>query len=739
MVIRREGNLPHVGANHEAAPEQPPRHEAEDLEIADGFVKAIPKAPAPGLALTEALKSKDLVLAKTLIAAGARLNGEEKDMAGQELVKELADENAEFAKILIAAGANPNCLDSSGAVALHYAEDPEIAQALIAAGANLELKDQFGYTPLSQALMLKYSELAKLFLDNGASVTKENLETLLHPEQESLLDSLDDATLERILKTPQDGNGNTLLHNRNLDQKLKELVIARGIDTSTWVNAEGFSPEDTQKDLSANWLTTPKSQGSAAPALTRIEYDAQAQTLETDLKSLWDKAIGETPADKLPVLLQVSGQNHSKDDIFGAINRILTKVKSQQAWLGTPRADQLDIMHNFYNEMLHNLNTASQNLKNKPANEVIGHLVSIALPEIEGRCATAYQQEFKQQAGFLSGSPEALSTDGQVKAAANSALLSLVEKITSEQHGSDVHFLAGYQLAAGLSSIPDPLSHINPETAGQNLRASFDPISFTKDFSNHVSRETATDWLKEQTPAEALPEYLELKKAVAVKENNLDENTKAQLAENGMDGEKTFELLTSRILRAAKLADAAAGEPITSQNIAKSMLQKTFGVAFAKEIPTEILALFSEKEFSQFRDALKEFVQSRIDLLSSPQKISLRSWISSPQPLFDRLRAALTFNAEATKLNFSPEQKTKFLSLQKEYEHSMQKFADDLDAQAEEEGKESDVSYQTSAGSVSNAIEDARLLKYNEDVLQKPTQALMIAVLKKFGALGVPA
>ncbi len=664
-----------------------------------------------------------------LLAGGTKLAS-----GGEYLVQAAQQETPGLIKALLTAGADPNDKDNTGATALHYTRSAEDAQGLINSGAAINLPDQQGRTPFDFAIARGSADVANLLLDKGVSPWNvQSLQQLMSlPRGMPFLESLKKETLERILSAAQDENGNTLVHDRAIYQQLKGLLRKRNIDTRAWINKQYLDPSGFLDimDLSPGWLATPKRQTADATPLTRVEYDKQAQTLETDLKSLWDKALAEIPADKLPLLLQADSKDNSPDTIWAAINKILAKVQSQEPWLGTPRADQPERLHNFYNGLLQDLNAIVQKLQDRPAVEVLGNLVSTALPELEGRCAAAYEQEFKQQAGFLTGDAETLSADGQVKAAAAMALQSMVEKLSNTR---DVHKYADYAYSVGLQPYPDALSTLPPEVCRANLMREFNPVSFAKDFGDHLSLETATDWLKEQTPAEVLPDYAQLRNEIKTGEEALAQGIKDQLAENKIP-DPSFGLVTDRGMRAANLG-ASVTNSASVNDLALGVLPK----AWPEELQKSVAAVFlSNKDPATLLEEVGEVVKKFREQLTQGGKAAeatqLRmSWGRAQTSVLESLAAVRNFDEQANKLGLKPEQRVEVLQLQKKYEDTMQSYVPVAAAQLKLENV--DVGYSTSAnGSVSNAIENARRMKYNEKAFEKESaEAVMSAVLRKMG------
>lgn len=211
--------------------------------------------------LFKAIRERELVLVKKLIAAGARVNARDEDgkttlrlaaqyyKEGGEILKALIaadvdvkqggleaigssyNSEAEIIKILLKAGFDVNAKDEKGRTALFYT-DAEGIELLLSAGANANEKDNEGRTPLM--MRRRDSVEIKRLLDAGAKVNEQDEDgdnVFMFNAREGNIDilkALIDAGAEINMK---DKNGQTALQQAKeieklspTDKSLKEVV-----------------------------------------------------------------------------------------------------------------------------------------------------------------------------------------------------------------------------------------------------------------------------------------------------------------------------------------------------------------------------------------------------------------------------------------------------------------------------------------------------------------------------------
>ena len=133
--------------------------------------------------LTVAVLGRNLDIVRFLLAHGADVNAEAKDLLGTPLHCAAFRGHKAMVELLIARGANVNAKGGEGwlferGTPLHTAAwmfgDPEIAELLIAAGADLNAKDEDGCTPLHYAADNGHKPVAVLLIEKGADVNAKD-------------------------------------------------------------------------------------------------------------------------------------------------------------------------------------------------------------------------------------------------------------------------------------------------------------------------------------------------------------------------------------------------------------------------------------------------------------------------------------------------------------------------------------------------------------------------------------
>ncbi len=121
--------------------------------------------PHGGTALHYAAGHGDLAMVKALIARGANVNRTTKDSGDTPLIAACRDwAHSYIVSPLLSAGADVNARDKKGRTALHFAVDPllniPLVELLLEKGANPAQADNFGVTPIAQARLLGFEDIA---------------------------------------------------------------------------------------------------------------------------------------------------------------------------------------------------------------------------------------------------------------------------------------------------------------------------------------------------------------------------------------------------------------------------------------------------------------------------------------------------------------------------------------------------------------------------------------------------
>ena len=127
-------------------------------------------APAPSVALLDAVRSGDADALVELLGAGADPNVTGDDGA-LPLHVAAASGNAEVVQTLLAGEANPNLTDAAGAAPLHIAAergDTSAIVALVAEGGDVDARDAAGATALHRAVSGQHGNAVVYLLEFGA-------------------------------------------------------------------------------------------------------------------------------------------------------------------------------------------------------------------------------------------------------------------------------------------------------------------------------------------------------------------------------------------------------------------------------------------------------------------------------------------------------------------------------------------------------------------------------------------
>ena len=124
-----------------------------------------PATPHGGTALHYAAGHGKLAMVNALIAAGADVRSTNQQNRNTPLITACHDwAHSYLIRPLLAAGADVNACDKNGRSALHYAVDPllnlPLVEMLLEKGADPTLADNNGTTPIAQARLLGFEEIA---------------------------------------------------------------------------------------------------------------------------------------------------------------------------------------------------------------------------------------------------------------------------------------------------------------------------------------------------------------------------------------------------------------------------------------------------------------------------------------------------------------------------------------------------------------------------------------------------
>jgi hypothetical protein len=506
---------------------------------------------------------------------------------------------------------------------------------------------------------------------------------------------------------------------------LYPLCKKRQIDLSKFITEEFSAADQDSFEFSPSWLTMPK-YSTLLFDIPKEEYDLRLVQLKSKLDSLWKPLrFGQLH----PSLLQVLDRQYTPEEIKATLIEIWDLMCEETAWLGTPVKENKEALHQFYCLMLVNLEEIVKKLeeKNNPQ-ETAGNLINIAVPRLQGRCATAYQMEFQQIQDLLSGKQKDL--DSFIKSAAYRALQKLIEIVVSHFHDGDVHAMAQYLYAAGMTPLPDALAPLTVEEAQQRILKQWDLILFSLRFLQGVPEGMDIDWLKKQTPADYSPEYLTIKEEYKQIEERIQDETKKQLNEQ-FPPEKAAEFL--KILPeyhalSFPLDQLEHGDKASLILRAFKQTGKTLGVSLEPDAFIEDLAKFSTESLAKCTEKIEQFMQQYRQGI--PKTVTyltkFREAKNAEKTLIEWLETILKFDTRLSDL--SPAQKIHFLRVMQGYEQEFKNLGEGL--------RQWGISYSYGKQTLADACENARQLAYHKEALQSGSRAkIVLHLLTLLGAI----
>lgn len=341
---------------------------------------------------------------------------------------------------------------------------------------------------------------------------QRHFQTYFNQKIESVLSEDNGIEMVRTLLTQVHSDGNTVLHRANQRPFFGEFAKVVNIKISEVYNRDGLSPADLDSyALSLEWLKKPKFSSLNVNDVSREMYRQRASTLKNEVLFLWDSLVfGTGDKHSLPLtLLMINGAARSGADIRGKLDRMLDKIVTKEAWLGTPRSNDAAGLHLFYSEMLLNFEAVIAFLKKvRDPLQTAGYLIDIAKVEFEERCAAAYQEEIEQKALLCAPDETQSSVEQLFERAASKALRALNDKVLrTEVRGSvDVHYSRRLSYASGLVRVPDPLAFNGRDFQVQLLQCRGDVLrgfnlsDFIQDVSRNIESEMAIDLTKALVP-----------------------------------------------------------------------------------------------------------------------------------------------------------------------------------------------------------------------------------------------
>ena len=502
-------------------------------------------------------------------------------------------------------------------------------------------------------------------------------------------------------------------------KSLLPLCQKHGFDLSKFETIGISVYDQLTMEFSSSWLTTPK-YSTEVFTITKEEYDHRIEQVKSKMEKLWASVhFGLEEGEVHFSLLEIAGIERTSDEVWAALIKIWEPMQKERAWLGTPREENKEALHQFYCLMLVNLESILSKLEQKQnPQETAGFLINIATSCFEGRCATAYQMEIQQARDLLSG--EQKSLDGIIKNAAANALQIQIERMVAGRYRGDVHALAQFLYSASMTPVPDSLSQITVEQAQLQILQGWELLRFALRFSRAFPEGMDVNWLKQQTPPEFGSLYLQAKEVCYAQEKQINQEVEQRLLEKlpPEQVERVIKLLRSFWPLSFSLENLKEGDK-------KSLLQHVFrvtGAAIGKDMELSDFIVdpenFSLSQLEECQQKIEEFMQQ--------QKKSV-ALINSKKTLIKWIRAIIDFDAHLPSLD--PAQKLFVLHVKKKYEEDMKRISEELDKKS--------ISFDPAQQTPSQACEEDRQLAYIKSFLgENPTRGeVILHVLTRLGVI----
>jgi len=326
-----------------------------------------------------------------------------------------------------------------------------------------------------------------------------------------LLKKLPAEKLMKLLEI-QDKKGNTPLHYSNLAKilapLLEKLSNEQKIELSVIQNKDGKTIPLSLIPLSYAWLTKTKktrSQANVDPA----DYPQRAEKLSDEVPTLFDELkFGKGKGELNPGILSFVNDKKEKVtptpfEIKEALTAMLTRIKNQEVWLGTPK--ERNEVHDYYSGILVDFEKIVDELNTrKDPVDTAGMLRDIATVHIRGRCGTAYLEDINAVVNILTmQGGEGLTTDSILEGIATKALQSVVENVCAKKNDLSVHSRTKLFFAVGLRPSDDEFVSLTTDEARKQIFQEWKlgpVLLMLKSGLKQISADDLRDWVKEQTP-----------------------------------------------------------------------------------------------------------------------------------------------------------------------------------------------------------------------------------------------
>lgn len=289
-----------------------------------------------------------------------------------------------------------------------------------------------------------------------------------------------------LTKTDQDGL--TLLHNPQIYKAAENLIQEKGINVSEIPKTSlGLSLRDYHSVLNDEWVSEKKLGEKFLEEISDENYNMLSAEVSSYLLQLWDNIpFASMPDSQKNILLEVNKVVQTQEYVRECLNLMLDKLQNRTAWLGTPKEPEQEALNSFYREQLFCFeNIAKVLIKANDPVYTAGLLVSVASPQIEGRCATAYVDELNQKVELIDSEQTPKDLEDRFEHRANKALYKYIQDLGSKLHFSEAHSMRQLKYVCGFALTPDddPFTALPVEEAKYEVQSEFDLVTFLNDLN----------------------------------------------------------------------------------------------------------------------------------------------------------------------------------------------------------------------------------------------------------------
>ena len=564
-----------------------------------------------------------------------------------------------------------------------------------------------------------------------------------------LLEKLDRASLIALLKGPYK-DGYTLLHNPQILKIARDLIKKHQIDLNDFPANNGLTPLDYQSTFDPLWIDRPKINPELDQAISDEEYEERSRQVSKELLNLWDalefKTTFQDPQEnKLSlVYLEVEGKIYTPAEIREKLVDMFNKLQNSTPWLGTPNAENIEALKEFYKEMLIAFEDIAAVLSSKQDPKfTAGLLVSLATPAIEGRCGTAYIDELDQKLEVIR--PEkSLDIKKRFEDAANKALRKIIENL-SKDNDSDVHVSRQLKYVCGFLKIPDPLTPIDVKEGQEMIYVSLKLEPFLKDLGAKFPEEFCDLYFADIVPKSYEKGLLSLLDNVEEDElalrNEILEILDQTMSDN--KAQKVFEkvsVMRTSFATLSQLKFSSAEKGALLEKVLQEW-QTKLEIELKDLLPTD-LGQFSSEDLVSFKEALDSRLMDRSPLasLTPEERMRLRPQelqtivqqrtqkLREAQVLLKTMQAILSFDSEIKAMELSPQERLAAFQGRILWEKKLSQIGEKLDAE--------EISFdQKSHGTPSSAIRQERTNRYIRAFVGTTYYKKLLAIAQMEGIL----